>query len=184
MKINIFFIPLIAFVTTVFFYIILLKKSVDKKIFKRFVLIIALISFTINELWELVQMPFYNQAIYNTWHILFCTLAAMADMIMTLLLFLGFALIYKNPYWIRQSNLIKIFAVMLTGAAGAVLSEKRHLLLGTWSYDQSMTIVPFVNVGLAPLLQFFLLPVIIYFLSYRIISKFYNHTNSHHINHY
>ena len=162
----------------------LLKKSADKKIFKRFVLIIALISFIINEVWELVQMPFYNQAIYNNWHIAFCTLAAVADTIMILLLYVGFALIYKNPFWIGQSNWSKIFAVMLIGAAGAVLSEKRHLLLGTWSYDQSMPVVPFVNVGLAPVLQFFLIPLIIYFLSYRIISKFYNHTNSHHNNHY
>ena len=69
--------------------------------------------------------------------------------------------------------------VMLIGAAGAVLSEKRHLIIGSWAYDQSMPIVPFVKVGISPLLQFFLLPVVIYFLSYRIILKFYNHTILH-----
>ena len=177
-------IPLVAILITVILYIFLLKKSEDKKIFKRYVLIMAVISFILNEVWELLQMPLYSSAYYNVEHIIFCTLGALADMIMILLLYLSYAFIYKNIFWIAQENWFKIFVVMLTGAVGAVLSEKRHLLLGSWAYDQSMPIVPFVNVGLSPVLQFFLLPVIIYFLSHLIISKFYNYTILHHINHH
>jgi len=180
----IFLIPVVAIIIAFIFYIFLLKKSDDKKIFKRYVLIMAVTSFIFNEVWELVQMPLYYSAFYNLGHIIFCTLGALADTIMVLLLYFSFAFIYKNIFWIAQRNWFKIFVVMLTGAVGAVLSEKRHLLLGSWAYDQSMPIVPFVNVGLSPFLQFFLLPVIIYFLSYRIILKFYNHTISHHINHH
>ena len=139
----------------------------------------AVISFILNEVWELLQMPLYSSAYYNLGHVVFCTLGALADMIMVLLLYVCFGFIYKNPFWIWQSNWFKIFVVMLTGAVGAVLSEKRHLKIGSWAYDQSMPIVPFVNVGLSPFLQFFLLPVVIYFLSYRIILKFYNHTILH-----
>ena len=164
-------------------YIFLLKKSDDKKIFKRYVLIMSAISFILNEMWELLQMPLYTNGFYKLGHIAFCTLAALADMIMILLLYFSFGFIYKNLFWIAQRNWIKIFVVMLTGAVGAVLSEKRHLLLGSWAYDQSMPIIPFVNVGLSPVLQFFLLPVLIYFLSHIIISKFYNRTILHHINH-
>ena len=144
----------------------------------------AVISFILNEVWELLQMPLYSSAFYNLGHVVFCTLGALADMIMVLLLYVCFGFIYKNPFWIWQSNWFKIFVVMLTGAVGAVLSEKRHLRIGSWAYDQSMPIVPFVNVGLSPLFQFFLLPVMIYFLSHFIISKFYNHTILHHINHH
>ena len=79
---------------------------------------------------------------------------------------------------------LKICIVMLTGAAGAVLSEKRHLKIGSWAYDESMPIVPFVNVGLLPVLQFFLLPVSIYFLSFYIISKVYNYIIINQINHH
>lgn len=139
----------------------------------------AVISFILNEIWELLQMPLYSSAYYNLGHVVFCTLGALADMIMVLLLYVCFGFIYKNPFWIWQSNWFKIFVVMLTGAVGAVLSEKRHLKIGSWAYDQSMPIVPFVNVGLSPFLQFLLLPVVIYFLSYRIILKFYNHTILH-----
>ena len=184
MKPIIFLIPVIALLIVITLYILLLKKVADKKIFKGFFLIMAVISFILNEVWELLQMPLYEQPIYKMGHIAFCTLGALADMIMVLLLYVCFGFIYKNAFWICQSNWVKIFVVMLTGAIGAVFSEKRHLLIGSWSYDQSMPIVPFVNVGLSPVLQFLLLPVIIYFLSLYIISKFYNHSFSHQINHH
>jgi hypothetical protein len=180
----IFLIPIVAILISIILYIFLLKKADDKKIFKRYVLIMAVISFILNEVWELIQMPLYSSAYYNVEHIVFCTLGALADTIMVLLLYFSFAFIYKNIFWIWQTNWFKIFVVMVTGAVGAVLSEKRHLLLGSWAYDQSMPIVPVVNVGLSPMLQFFLLPVIIYYLSYFINSKFYNQTILHHTNHH
>ena len=180
----IFLIPVSALLITITLYILLLKKVSDKKIFKRFFLIMTSISFTLNEAWELLQMPLYEQPIYKMGHIAFCTLGALADTIMVLLLYILFVFVYKNAFWIEQKNWVKIFVVMLTGAVGAVFSEKRHLLIGSWSYDQSMPIIPLVNVGLSPVLQFLLLPVTIYFLSLYIISKFYNHTILHHINHH
>ena len=184
MKPIIFLIPVAALLLVITLYILLLKKVADKKIFKRFFLIAAVISFILNEAWELLQMPLYSSAFYNLGHVVFCTLGALADMIMVLLLYVCFGFIYKNPFWIWQSNWFKICIVMLTGAAGAVLSEKRHLIIGSWAYDQSMPIVPFVNVGLSPVLQFFLLPVSIYFLSFYIISKVYNYIIFNQINHH
>ncbi len=180
----IFLIPVTALLIVITLYTLLLKKVTDKKIFKRFFLIMAVISFILNEFWELVQMPLYEQPIYKMGHIAFCTLGALADMIMVLLLYVCFGFLYKKAFWVWQSNWVKILVVMLTGAAGAVLSEKRHLLIGSWAYNQSMPIVPFVNVGLSPVLQFFLLPVISYFLSLYIISKFYNYTIFNQINHH
>lgn len=56
--------------------------------------------------------------------------------------------------------------MVLIGGAGAVLSEMRHLSLGSWAYDDSMPIIPLVNVGISPVLQFMLLPLLSYKLSY------------------
>ena len=176
MKPIIFLIPVSALLIVITLYLLLLKKVIDKKIFKQFFLIMTIISFILNEAWELLQMPLYEQPIYKIGHIAFCTLGALADTIMVLLLYILFAFVYKNAFWIKQNSWVKICIVMLTGAVGAVFSEKRHLLIESWSYDQSMPIIPFVHVGLSPVLQFLLLPVIIYFLSLYIISKFYDHT--------
>ena len=97
MKPIIFLIPVTALLIVITLYILLLKKVADKKIFKRFFLIMTLSSFILNEVWELVQMPLYEQPIYKIGHIAFCTLAALADMIMVLLLYVCFGFIYKNP---------------------------------------------------------------------------------------
>ncbi|GAC1425596.1 MAG: hypothetical protein NVS9B7_07360 [Flavisolibacter sp.] len=60
-----------------------------------------------------------------------------------------------------------IAIVVLIGGMGAVLSEMRHLSLslGSLHYDHMMPVIPFVNVGVAPVLQFMILPVLIYILS-------------------
>ncbi len=184
MKPIIFLIPVSALFIVITLYVLLLKKVIDKKIFKRFFLMMTVISFILNEAWELLQMPLYEQSIYKIGHIAFCTLGALADTIMVLLLYILFAFVYKNPFWIEQKNWGKICIVMLAGAVGAVFSEKRHLLIGSWSYNQSMPIIPFMNVGLSPVLQFLLLPIIIYFLSLFIISKIYKHSILHNINHH
>jgi hypothetical protein len=110
-------------------------------------------------------MPFYKDSIYDIKHIAFCFLATLADVLMVLLLYLGLGLIFKNPIWTHPLKFYKVFVLVLIGGTGAVLSEMRHLSLGSWAYDNSMPLIPFVNVGLAPVLQFMILPLLIYFLS-------------------
>ena len=65
----------------------------------------------------------------------------------------------QNIQWQR------VVIVIVIGGVGAILSEMRHLSIGSWAYDDSMPIIPMVNVGLSPLLQFALLPIVIYLLS-------------------
>ena len=57
---------------------------------------------------------------------------------------------------------------MLTGGIGAVAAEIRNLSAGSWAYSKSMPIIPFLNVGLSPVLQFMLLPAIIFYLGFKI----------------
>jgi hypothetical protein len=60
---------------------------------------------------------------------------------------------------------------MLIGSAGAVLAEIRHLSIGTWSYADAMPLIPVVHVGLSPVLQFTILPILIYSLSFKMLVK-------------
>jgi hypothetical protein len=121
--------------------------------------------------WELAQGPLYKGYEYDFQHIAFCTLASVADAIMVVLLYLGFAFILKDPFWIRELTLVRILLLMLTGGMGAIVAEMRHLSAGNWAYDESMPLLPFVNAGLSPVLQFTLLPVVIYYLSYRMLKQ-------------
>ena len=165
LKPIIFLIPVIASTLVVLLFINLLKKAEDKVVFKRFVFTTLLLAFLLNFAWEVIQMPLYKGASFNIEHIAFCALASVADAIMVLLIYFGFAIIYKNPLWVQNLTLPRILLLMLVGGVGAVAAEIRHVLAGNWAYDTSMPIIPVVDVGLSPVLQFMLLPVCIYYLS-------------------
>ena len=162
----IFLIPLTALILVGILHFSLLKKATDKKAFNKFVFTIAVLSFLLNFAWELFQVPLYIPSLYSLEHVAFCALASLADVIMVLLLYFGFALIFKNFLWIQHLNWKLIVIVILTGGAGAVLAEIRHLSLGTWAYSHSMPIIPLINVGISPVLQFMILPLLIYLLSF------------------
>ncbi len=161
----IFLIPAIVLILVSVLYFYLLKKTTDRKAFNKFVFIMIILAFLLNFSWELIQIPLYKNPAYDIKHIAFCALASLADILMVLLLYFGLAVIFKNPFWIQRLKLHRMAIVVLFGGAGAVLSERRHLSLGSWEYDDSMPIIPFVNVGIAPVLQFMILPLLIYFLS-------------------
>ncbi len=117
-------------------------------------------------------MPLYKDALYDVQHIAFCALASIADALMVLLLYLAVALIFRNPLWIRYLKWQQIGIVILIGGIGAVLAEMRHLSLGSWAYADSMPIIPIVSVGISPFLQFMVLPLLIYFLSFLLLKKY------------
>ncbi|MEO7462921.1 MAG: hypothetical protein ABIT96_09350 [Ferruginibacter sp.] len=163
---NAFIIPVIALATTVLFYILLLKKTNSPIAFKKIIRIILVFALVLNFLWEMAQMPLFKNMPLNWETTLFCALASIADCIMVLLLYVGFGLMYKNSMWFRQPGVLQVALLIITGGLGAVLAEKKHLFVGNWAYNSYMPIVPVVDVGLLPLLQFMVLPAIIYFVAF------------------
>lgn len=166
----IFLTPVIALILALLLFIHLRKKSRDKVAFKRFVLVTLTLAFIFNFAWEVIQMPLYKDAPFTINHIAFCALASIADAIMVLLIYFLFAVIYQNNLWVEDFTWPRILILILCGAIGAIIAETRHVSAGNWAYDSSMPIIPIIEVGLSPVLQFTLLPLIIYYLSYRKIK--------------
>ena len=166
-----FLIPVIALILVVVFYFIILKKATDKTLFKRFTFITLLLAFILNFAWEIIQGPLYTGFTYNLSHIAFCGLASVADAIMVVLIYFVLAIIYKDPLWIKHINLQRSLILILIGGIGAILAEMRHLSLGNWSYAPTMPVLPFVNAGLSPVLQFMLLPGLIFYISSILFKK-------------
>ena len=161
----IFLFPAIALILAGILYFFLLKKTTDKKAFNRFVFTITVLAFLLNFIWELIQIPFYKGSSYSIEHIAFCALASLADAIMVLLLYFGFASIFRNPFWIKHSKWQRIVIVILVGGAGATAIEFWHLSSANWAYANTMTLIPVIKVGISAVLQFMILPVLVYFLS-------------------
>ena len=165
-----FLVPVIALILVVVFYIILLNKTEDKSAFKKFTVIILILAVLLNFAWEMAQMPLYKNMQPGLQSTIFCGVASIADGILVMLMYYSFALVYKETFWLQKHKSKRIFALMMAGGIGAVVAEIRHLSSGSWSYTDAMPLVPVVNVGLSPVLQFMLLPAIIYYLSFRIIK--------------
>ena len=164
-------IPGIALILAIVLFISLLKKTSNRAVFKRFTFIALGLAFLLNFAWEVVQMPFYKGASFDIQHIAFCSLASVADAIMVLLLYFCFALIYKKPLWVQDLAFSRILILMFVGGIGAIGAELRHIASENWAYATSMPIIPVINVGLSPVLQFMLLPACIYYFSFKMKIK-------------
>jgi hypothetical protein len=57
-------------------------------------------------------------------------LASAADAIMVLLIYTGFALIYKKPFWVKELAIPHILLLMLVGGTGAIVAEMRSASAG------------------------------------------------------
>ncbi|MEO8794914.1 MAG: hypothetical protein ABI390_05570 [Daejeonella sp.] len=118
-----------------------------------------------------MQITLYEGGTYSGSHIFFCALASVADAVMVLLIYFGFAILYKNALWVQNLSLSRIIFLILTGGLGAVVAEIWYLSIGSWSYADAMPVIPIVNAGLSPVLQFIILPILIYILSFKIVFK-------------
>lgn len=114
----------IALILVVMLFVILMKKVAGKAVFKRFVFITVVLAFMLNFAWEVIQIHLYKGASINRERVAFCALASVADAIMVLLIYLGFALIYKNPLWNQDLTLPRILVLMLAGGLWALLPLK------------------------------------------------------------
>lgn len=162
--------PSIALLTVLGLSIYFYKKQTDKKPYKKLIVSVGVISFLLNFMWEVAQGFLYKGYQYHGEHISFCALASIADMLMVFILLFGYGLIYKNIWWMVSFNATKVWWLMLTGFAGAIIAEMAHTARGNWAYTESMPLIPWVNVGLSPVLQFTLLPLIIFMLCIRILK--------------
>lgn len=168
---SLFLPPVVALLLVIVIYFLLVNKTSQKTAFQRLSLLILTFSILLNFIWEMAQMPLYKGMSFNTQDTLFCFLAAIADTVMVLLIYFGFALLLKNALWIQNLSAKKVVIVMLIGGIGAVLAEIRHTTEGNWAYANSMPIVPLVNAGLSPVLQFLMLPSLIYYMSWQFLNR-------------
>ena len=170
LNLNLFITPAIVLILLIWAYFHFRKKMSSRPIFHRYLLVIGLLAFFLNWIWEVAQGPLYKGFLFDLDHILFCGLASLADMLMVYLLLFGFGLIYKNVFWIKRLTLSRISWLMLAGGFGAIPAEIRHTSAGNWAYADAMPKLSWLDAGLSPVLQFTILPVVIFFLTKHILK--------------
>lgn len=170
LSIGIFIVPSIALSVVLFLYFYFKGQVAYKKGYRRMLITIAAMAYILNLIWEIAQGPFYVGFEYDLNHVFFCALASVADLLMVLILFFAFAFIYKDVFWTKNMGMRRIGSLMLVGGTGAVIAEMWHTARGDWSYAEAMPMVPVAEVGLWPVLQFVLLPWLVFFTTHKIIE--------------
>lgn len=166
LKATVLVMPVLALILVIILYVHLLKHSNNRRIFKRFSCLIIAFSFLLNFIWEMLQMPLYEGMKLNMQSAMIFGLASLADTLMVLLLYYAFAFLYKEFFWTQHFIVQRILILVVTGSIGAILTEILYLSTGSWKYSRSMPLIPVVNVGVSPVLQFMILPILSYWVSF------------------
>lgn len=114
-------------------------------------------AFALNWPWEMLQMPAYVELAGRSWGetALVCTLAALGDAALTLLVYAAGALVTRRPRWALSGGWKVYLFAALAGALCAMVIERAALSAARWSYTDRMPEV--FGMGLLPLLQLTLL---------------------------
>jgi hypothetical protein len=120
--------------------------------------------------WETVQLPLYTIWSEGTrgeqvFAILHCTGGDVIIAGMSLVL----AIMFTGTGWPedRQTYFRVALAAVAMGVVYTVYSEWANTAKGSWAYAPEMPIVPWLMVGLTPLLQWLLIPPALLYMSRR-----------------
>ena len=121
------------------------------------------VSIAAHLMWEILQLPLYT--IWTTatrkqqaFAVLHCT--AGDTMIAGLSLLAALALFGRSTW--PSANATRVYwTTLVLGAGYTIFSEWLNTSLrGTWAYSDLMPVVPLIGTGLAPLLQWFVVPTL------------------------
>lgn len=137
----------------------------------RFVVVLSVVSFALNAVWEISQLHFGLYANYEALaaaHTPLWLYATLGDVFYTFLAF-GLLVVLKGGGVRRYVS--EYFYLAMIGVVIAILVEYKALILHLWSYSSRMLVVPYLHIGLSPLLQMtFLVPISIYATSLAVRS--------------
>ena len=133
---------------------------------------IAFFSFLLNFVWEVLQTPFFvdistevNTIIWYRFH---CTLG---DVVISLGSFWLVALISKTRTWFLNPTKARMLLFIAFGVSYTILSEIKNVSLNKlWAYSDFMPVIPYIDVGIVPLIQWIIIPPLLVIIVRRQLS--------------
>ena len=121
---------------------------------------VALFAFLLHLPWEFWQVPFFEgMAAAAHWPaVKVCTRAALGDALIALLAFLAVAAAARSRSWILEPTWRTVSAYIAVGLSVTVVIELLSTAWGRWAYGDAMPVVPVIDIGLLPVLQWIVLP--------------------------
>lgn len=131
---------------------------------------LALFALLLNYPWEFIQIPFFEQmpTLPHGEAVLFCTRAALGDVLIALAAFWVVALARGDRGWLRRPDRRAVLGFVAVGLLVTVgLEWHATEVAGRWHYSELMPTVPLLGTGLLPLLQWLLLPPLVVWFARR-----------------
>ncbi len=122
---------------------------------------LAVLSFFFHLTWELLQAPLFS-SMHGVSHmagIATCLQATVGDVAIALAAFWGAAALAKSRSWFLEPRLRDIAAFLAIGIGITFGLEYFNTeITGRWTYGDWMPILPVLGTGLAPVVQWLLVP--------------------------
>ena len=130
---------------------------------------IILVAFILNLIWENAHAQLYigYQGFLSFFLIGFRS--TFGDVLIILFLYYLFSSLTHDPFWFRK-NIFKMWC-LLAGILIAIFIEINAISIGRWAYTSYMPLIPFINVGISPVLQMMILPLLTFSIVDRMIKK-------------
>lgn len=136
----------------------------------KYVVILSSVAFFLHVILENAQAPLYAGYQSFLQHLPICFVGALGDVLITILILVFLLLLKKDLPAVRTD----FWALAIIGFVIAVAIEQNALLLGKWSYAPAMPLIPYLQVGLVPIIQMtILLPLSFYLTNFLLHKKFY-----------
>lgn len=135
---------------------------------------VAAYSLLLNLPWELGQMPFYRcaETLSKRDARAFCVLASFGDAAITASAYEVVARTSESREWVLDPSPRQIAGFVGAGLALTVVFEwVATEVIDRWQYAPSMPRLPILQTGLAPLLQWTLLPPLTLWLAHRQLAR-------------
>lgn len=123
------------------------------------------LAFITNLIWENVQAPLYAGYIDFASHFVVCFRATLIDVLIIIGIYGFLALIKRNFWWIKKVSAIDVLSLILIGFIIAQFIELNALQNAKWSYSEAMPLIPLLKVGLTPIFQMMILPLLSFYLA-------------------
>ena len=125
----------------------------------------AIVAFVLHFSWEMAQMRFYRGIGDRPWlsTVPACSRAALFDVALTFAAGFPFLLMTRQ----RRSFMWPWAAIVAAGALLAIIVETVGLGGGRWSYTPGMPTLPGSRLGILPILQMTVIPVVTAWVAFR-----------------
>ena len=127
-----------------------------------------------NLAWEILQLPLYTLWVTGSWRekafaVAHCT---GGDLLIAAACLLGALLVAGDRLWPNAAFWRVAGISMVTGLAYTIFSEWLNTTVRlSWSYAEAMPIVPGLRVGLSPMLQWVVVPLVAFWIAQRRVNE-------------